>query len=141
MKFNKMDKGNEQVFNNTFTDAPVAAKMNFEFLLFRQIERINFSVSTAPEVFGQNVDVLEALMTPMIDEEYRDKNAKLMNWLKKLYHQAEMATSNNASKSVDLSEYEYSAAMRKYKLILNLVQRRGFYPEKWVDIDEEGNII
>ena len=95
--------------------------LRFEDILFKQIMKVLDSAEKRdPEAFVVNVEMLENLLNPWIDKQYKDKV-------------------DGTSDKVWINKKEYDfvkcrEAENRFEQLMNLIHRSGFLPLKEIEV-------
>lgn len=115
-------------FRPEWAEQHVGFDLDISSLYFRQIERVNYYMNADPSSFKRNVDALEALALPYIDEYYLKEmkilsiyNNNLIRKLKSKYLKIPRKV---------LAQIDFQVATYKFDNLSLLFDRIGLYPLK-----------
>jgi hypothetical protein len=126
MTFKKKDSG-------VILDQGISVNLDYPKLLFWQIDRIARLTTELDARCIKGVDVLEALLTPHHDDEYKAKALEIKK------HYAEELKSHSRGGRIDYesrSHLDFEKAMRKFRALMELVSRKNLLPEKEGEYEE-----
>lgn len=110
---------------NTKYQNEVRAQYNFESNLFRQIERINISDTLERKI--QNIEILEVMLQPYIDDDYEENLEDLKTENRKKLEESKDKYGRIREKK--FNTYRFITALLKYKALMNLLFRKDFLPQ------------
>lgn len=111
-------------FGDDDEDGKVYNKLDYNKVLIRQIDRVNQSLTLGKEHFVNSIECLEAIVFPMRDELYVTAMSKSELRIK----EAMELFSRRSKTNSEISPFVFNFALFKYKQIMELLQRKGFFP-------------
>lgn len=114
-------------------DPQAAEQINFQALLFLQINRCNILLSNMSPNFPASVEALESTAHPYLDEKYLEAK-RLLNKVMKENLKTKINSTGNIDRFI-LQNAAMYRAQRKMKMILQSAERAGLLPSKTIEVD------
>lgn len=142
-----MPTAQDNIDENYFAEITAGTDIDFEKLLFRQMDRTMVCLTAHPDMFPFNVEATEALLWKYIDNLYLAEVERIKSDFAKL--QNNVINRNVFSKSQGgktkritdplkldgiLSKNEFFFSIEKLKAIMGIVKRSGFLPEESMEM-------
>ena len=113
-------------------------------LFLFHIDRINKSIEKDPNTFKLNVTVLECMLSPHIDNKYKENILKIQKDRKTTQESIERMVRDAKAKRTKFDSdsarmnADFETAIKMYTELLLLASRSGYYPELSTDAFEIG---
>jgi len=132
MPYNKASSG--QTFS--YSEGNIAEKMDYAFVINRQLDRINLIASYPSDNKGSDlataIDIMDAMLEPYKDDIFIEEEKGLMDKIDK-----RMSGFSNEDKSNAWSEMELEASKQRLRYLVKLMSRKGFIPASRITATDE----
>lgn len=117
----------------------VAKELDFNTIIFRQIDRTLKSISQRDDNFVDCIEALDAVLSPYEDIKFRSELKNLVLGVKESHIQLSTMKGipENKLDMTDKDTIAFLSFKEKFKILMRLAKRSGFIPEKEESYVEE----